>query len=325
MVSESKATPGKSSERDQITVEVLKTYPTVTAFSNALAGATCTLLIQPLSALRTRLQSLNIYSHGLKQEGRSKLISILRLSLKDGVFTLYRGSMCSTALSALGWFLFRYSFDKISQLKVVDFDSKVSNKLVHGCLSSAITSTTLHPMWNAKLNLELQSGRTRVDGWPQYRGAVQYILHTYRNEGWPGLYKGWEAEVVAVFYYSMVISIYETMSEVNWSDYPMLANVKGFQPVANGMLARLIPTTICYPVYVSRTMQLCYETELSHKRLPSVLFWTLKNKKLRGLYAGFQVQLMKSVISGGITFGIYELILRAMARSYGFIKNIDKV
>ncbi|KAK1933420.1 putative mitochondrial carrier protein [Babesia divergens] len=312
-------TEGTLDKRDGITVDVLKTYPTITALSNGLAGAACTLLIQPISALRTRLQSLNIYDHGIHEASKGKLKALLKVSMKDGFLSLYRGATCSVTLSAMGWFLFRYSFDKISQLKIVDFENKLSNKLTNGSLSSIITTTLLHPMWNAKLNLELQTGKTKIDGWPQYRGAIHYIVHTFRSQGWPGLYKGWEAEVAAVFYYALVITIYESMAEINWDDHPLLANAQSIQPVVNGMAARLIPTTLCYPVYVSRTMQLCFATELSHRRLHSVLLWTLKHKKLRGLYAGFQMQLIKSIINGGITFGFYEVILRGMARCYNIM------
>ncbi|CDR96818.1 mitochondrial carrier protein, putative [Babesia bigemina] len=305
--------------RGTLTVEQLKSHPTFTALANAVAGATCTLLLQPIASLRTRLQSLNIYDHGIQGGNRSKFAAMLRLSWRDGILRLYRGGGCSMVISGAGWFLFRYSFDMISHSKIVDFDNKNATKLVNGSLSSLITTAVLHPAWNAKLNMELQTSSTMVDGWPQYRGATHYLLSTFKNEGLPGLYKGWEANLIGVVYYGMVICVYESLAEVDWQQHRFLESVQYAKPIANGMIARIIPTTLCYPVYVSRTMQQCFATELSHRSLFQVFAWTLRNKRLRGLYAGFQMQLAKSVISGGITFGIYEALLASAARCYNFI------
>ncbi|ORM40005.1 Mitochondrial nicotinamide adenine dinucleotide transporter 2 [Babesia sp. Xinjiang] len=312
---------GVSARHDTISVDNIKTHPTVTALSNAIAGAACTLITQPIAALRTRLQSLNIYNHGIPNDNKNKIKSILNISMKDGIFTLYRGGGCSMVISAVGWFLFRFTFDAISQSKIVELESNTATKLANGSLSSLITTAVLHPAWNAKLNLELQTGRTKMDGWPQYRGATHYLLSTFRKEGIAALYKGWEANLVGVFYYGFVICLYESLSEFDWQRYKALQNAQNFKPVVNGMIARIIPTALCYPVYVSRTMQICFATELTHRKLHEVFFWTLKNKKLKGLYAGFQMQLVKSIISGGITFGFYEAILAAIVRGYNFVHD----
>ncbi|EDO08248.1 Mitochondrial carrier family protein [Babesia bovis T2Bo] len=302
--------------KGHITVDYLKSHATVTALSNALAGAMCTLITQPIASLRTRLQSLNIYCHGVPKDARSKLKALYKVSMRDGFFSLYRGGGCSMVISAAGWFIFRFTYDELTQRKVVEFDSKMGNKLILGSLSSLVTTVILHPAWNAKLNIELQTSKTKLDGWPQYRGTMHYLFVTTRDQGIKGLYKGWEVNGIGVIYYGMVICLYETLSESDWEQYPILHKFKSIKPMMNGMLSKIIPTTLCYPFYVSRTMQICFATELTHRKLHEIFFWTLKHKRLSGLYAGFQMQLIKSLVSGGITFGIYEAILIAIAKIY---------
>ncbi|AFZ81314.1 mitochondrial carrier protein domain-containing protein [Theileria equi strain WA] len=295
------------------TIEGLKKRPEITAISNAIAAGLTNAIIQPMAVLRTRIQSMNIYDHGIKSR-QNLIVSILKSCKKDGILSLYKGSLCSVYTSAFGWLAFRFIYDKAGHLQVFKDHDDTKHNLIRGGASSFITSLMLHPLWNAKLAIELQSSQTKIDGWPQYRGAFHYLFYTYKAGGLRAIFTGLPVSLSSVSHHTLLIVIYERLSKCNWSSQPLLAPFESFQPFFNGMASRIVPTALCYPLYVSRTMQQCHGTEITKSSISRIMFWNAHKNKVKGMYAGFQVQIVRSMLSGGIMFALYEGILTNIGR-----------
>lgn len=295
------------------TVEELKKHPSITAVSNAIAAGLTNIIIQPMAVLRTRIQSMNIYDHGIKNR-QNLIVSILRSCKRDGILSLYKGSLCSVYTSAFGWLAFRFIYDKAGHLWPFKDHDDTRYDLIRGCTSSLMTSLMLHPLWNAKLAIELQSSQTKIDGWPQYRGAFHYLFYTYRTGGYRAIFTGLSVSLSSVSHHTLLILIYEKLSKYNWSSQPTLAPFESFKPFVNGMISRIVPTALCYPLYVSRTMQQCHGTEITRFSISRIMFWNAYKNHVKGMYAGFQVQIIRSMLSGGIMFALYEGILTNIGR-----------
>ncbi|KAK2196544.1 bifunctional Mitochondrial substrate-solute carrier/Mitochondrial carrier domain superfamily/NAD-FAD transporter SLC25A32-like [Babesia duncani] len=292
-------------------IDEYKRIPIISAASNAFAAGVVATLVQPLSAIRTRMQSLNIYGHGLKDKQR-QLWPLLMTCKKDGILSLYKGTTVAVGLTTASWFLFRFIFDTTSRLEWISQQPKLTRDLACGCISGFSSTLLLHPFWNARLNLELQSKRTLVDKWPQYRGAFHYIFYNLKHNGFGSLYIAKETTLVTVPHYVMVICLYENLSKIDFNS-SRFAPITQIQPFITGTISKFIPALICYPIYVCRTMQLCHGTSMYNCSLHRVLFSTMLNGP-SALYAGFQVQAFKSLINGGLLFALYEHVHRNMAK-----------
>eukprot|EP00375_Theileria_parva_P001555 XP_764228.1 hypothetical protein [Theileria parva strain Muguga] len=190
----------------------VKEYPSLSAVLNGLAAGMTNILIQPFAVMRTTIQSMNIYTHGIRPD-RSRILEILKSFRAGGIRTMYRGCASSVCISASGWVIFRFLYDKLAHY---DFfkDNRLSVNLARSATSSLITSVILHPFWNARLAIELQSRQTGIDGWPQYRGALNYLIRTfYQKNGLKASFRGLSVSLSSVSHHTLLIVIYDKLSQ----------------------------------------------------------------------------------------------------------------
>ncbi|XP_953238.1 mitochondrial carrier protein, putative [Theileria annulata] len=290
----------------------VKEYPSLSAVLNGLAAGMTNVLIQPFAVMRTTIQSMNIYTHGIGPN-RSKILEILKSFRAGGIRTMYRGCTSSVCISASGWLIFRFLYDKFAHYEFFK-DNRLSVNLARSASSSLITSVILHPFWNARLAIELQSRQTGIDGWPQYRGALNYLIRTlYQKNGIRATFRGLSVSLSSVSHHTLLIVIYDKLSQrklIN-VDNQVFDKVNIF---LNGMISRMIPTLVCYPLYVSRVMQQCHNTEIRSFSIFRIFLWNFKHNNLKGMYSGLPVQVVKSMLSGGIMFSLYEILVRISNR-----------
>ncbi|UKK02802.2 mitochondrial carrier protein [Theileria orientalis] len=300
--------------------EAIKKYATATAVINGIAAGTTNIILQPFAVLRTTIQSMNVYDHGIKTD-RRKIIEILKSFKAGGIRSMYRGCTSSVCLSASGWVVFRFFYDKLSHYELFKDTTKTSVNLTRSATSSLMTSVILHPFWNARLAIELQSAQTRIDGWPQYRGALNYVIRTIAQPG--GLrasFRGLSVSMSAVSHHTLLMVIYDKLSTLKLPTY--LKKAEKVQPFVNGMISRLVPTLVCYPLYVMRVMQQCHNTEVTRYSISRIIFWNYKKNRIKGMYSGLPVQLLRSTLSGGIMFTIYEALLTLSSKLIIHLLNI---
>lgn len=181
--------------------------------------------------------------------------------------------------------------------------------MTSACLASLTTYTCMNPIWLIKTRIQVQEHGKVQEGSPNYKGYMDCIQRVYKEEGIRGFYKGLTASYMGVFESSLYFLFYEFCKK-NWKtsyesyDYFLMAAVCKFGA-----------SILTYPHEVVRTrMRELVNGKSLYSGVFNAFITISKKERLKGLYAGMSVHLLKSVPNAAIMFYVYEELINIYKR-----------
>ncbi|KAG6016989.1 hypothetical protein E4U41_004303 [Claviceps citrina] len=317
--------------------------------AGGVGGMTAATLTAPLDVLKTRLQS-DIYQAQLRAARLAKAQAVTRLNPARAALyhltdtwailrTVYRTEGSRALFKGLGpnligivparsinFFVYGNGKGVISQYWNHGQEA-LWVYLLAGAAAGVATSTATNPIWMVKTRLQLDKNVSERSGGVmqrQYRNSYDCVRQIVRDEGIRGLYKGMSASYLGVTESTLQWVLYEQLKaslarreerirrsgrEKTWWDRTV--DWTGKSGAAGG--AKLIAAILAYPHEVARTRLRQVPTDGGRPKYTGLvqcfkLVW--KEEGLIGLYGGLTPQLMRTVPSAAIMFGMYEGILR---------------
>jgi len=188
-----------------------------------------------------------------------------------------------------------------------DFWKSFGAKLFSGGLAGALANTICYPFDFARTRLasDLKSGK------PQFKGIVDCIMTTVRNQGITGLYTGWLVTCMGAFVYRAgQLGCFKQIQDMNpyQKDKGTLGAVSSFLAVT---VARTVVMPFNYPFdTVRRRMMLQSEKPLSeriYKGSWDCFRQVMAKEGFKGMYKGMIPELFRGV-GGSLVIVVYDRI-----------------
>jgi len=226
-----------------------------------------------------------------------------------------------------------YTYGNGKRIIADEFNNGQEAAWVHLCAAitaGVVTSTATNPIWLVKTRLQLDkstSERAGARAVRQYRNSWDCVRQVVRDEGFRGLYKGMSASYLGVSESTLQWVLYEQMKgylkrreeKIQISGRPKNVwdrTVEWTGRVGAAGSAKLFAAVITYPHEVVRTrLRQAPTTKGGRPKYTGLvqcfkLIW--KEEGLASMYGGLTPHLLRTVPSAAITFGMYEVILKAL-------------
>lgn len=172
------------------------------------------------------------------------------------------------------------------------------------CIASLTVYTVMNPVWLVKTRIQVQEHGKVQEGSPNYKGYIDCIQRVFKEEGIRGFYKGLTASYMGVFESSLYFLFYEFCKKNYKQEY------QPFDYMAMAAVCKFGASAITYPHEVVRTrMRELVNGKSLYSGVFDAFFQIAKKEKIKGLYAGMSVHLLKSVPNAAIMFFVYEAII----------------
>jgi len=278
-------------------------------------GAISKTVMAPVERVKLLMQTQDSNPAVLRGEvERYKGISdcFTRVKSEQGVAAFWRGNLVNCLRyapqqgSALAFNDFLNNAFPIYNPKT-DFWKGFGVKLFSGGLAGAIANTICYPFDFARTRLASDLAK----GKPQFKGILDCILTTVRNQGITGLYTGWTVTCMGAFVYRAgQLGCFKQIQDLNpWQkDKGTLGAISSFGAVT---VARTIVMPFNYPFdTVRRRMMLQSEKPLAERVYKGSIDCFLKvwqKEGPKGMYKGMVPELFRGV-GGSLVIVIYDRI-----------------
>ncbi|EFX04876.1 mitochondrial carrier protein rim2 [Grosmannia clavigera kw1407] len=197
-----------------------------------------------------------------------------------------------------------------------------------GIVAGLATSTATNPIWLIKTRLQLdREGPTASPSSThrRYRNSLDCVRQVVRQEGVRGLYKGMTASYLGAAESTLHWLLYEQLKRGlarrqtaaaaarppdAWDRF-----VEWTGPLAAASAAKLCATLLTYPHEVVRTrlrQAPAADGRRKYTGLVQCFLRVWREEHIAGLYGGLTPHLLRTVPAAGITFGIYEIVLKLL-------------
>jgi solute carrier family 25, member 38 len=140
-----------------------------------------------------------------------------------------------------------------------------------------------------------------------YSSIPQGIRLIYRKEGFKGIFSGWGVTTLRDAPYAGLYVFFYTRMKPLMNDIGLELNFGNF---VSGMWAGLVSTTLCHPFDVVKTrVQLDTRPDIN---MQTVVREMLNNERLTNFFSGYVARGMRKVLSGAITWTVYEYYLKSL-------------
>ncbi|CAK7270608.1 Pyrimidine nucleotide transporter, mitochondrial [Sporothrix epigloea] len=201
-------------------------------------------------------------------------------------------------------------------------------QLVAGVFAGFVTSTATNPIWLIKTRLQLDKSSADASRGIErrYKNSVDCLRQVLRNEGIRGIYKGLTASYLGAAESTLHWLLYEQMKrglerrkariaaqgreETGWDTF-----VEWMGPLGGASAAKLFATLLTYPHEVVRTrlrQAPMADGQRKYTGLVQCFVRVWREERIPGLYGGLTPHLLRTVPAAGITFGIYEIVLKLL-------------
>ncbi|XP_042063948.1 mitochondrial thiamine diphosphate carrier 2-like isoform X1 [Salvia splendens] len=190
-----------------------------------------------------------------------------------------------------------------------------------GAISGGISRTVTSPLDVIKIRFQVQLEPTtqwallRRDVYSQskYTGMVQATKDIFREEGWPGFWRGNVPALLMVMPYTAIqfTVLHKLKSFVSGSsksgDH---INISPYLSYVSGALAGCAATVGSYPFDLIRTLLASQGEPKVYPNMRAAVSDILQRRGFRGLYAGLTPTLIEIVPYAGLQFGTYDTFKR---------------
>ncbi|KAK6461525.1 mitochondrial carrier domain-containing protein [Scheffersomyces coipomensis] len=312
--------------------------------SGASAGFLAGVVVCPLDVVKTRLQAQGDLvksdsNYKIKYKGFvGAFKTILR---EEGFAGLYRGLVPITVGYLPTWTIYFTVYERAKkfypQFLQKNFNIQ-QDALAHFC--SALTaglgsSIAVNPIWVVKTRLMIQTGKgqTIYDHNEKYakenlkrtyyKGTIDAFRKMYKEEGLRVFYSGLVPSIFGLLHVGIHFPVYEELKKILHCDTalshphdPAEPNSILWRLIMASSASKMVASTITYPHEILRTrMQIqAIKQEAKnpgiHKkhRMLNSLIKIYQKEGLRGFYAGYAVNLVRTVPASAVTLVSFEYI-----------------
>ncbi|KAL8481567.1 hypothetical protein ACS0TY_027903 [Phlomoides rotata] len=194
-----------------------------------------------------------------------------------------------------------------------------------GAISGGVSRTVTSPLDVIKIRFQVQLEPTtqwallRRDAYApsKYTGMLQATKAIFREEGWPGFWRGNVPALLMVMPYTAIqfTVLHKLKSLVSGSSKSEdHINISPYLSYVSGALAGCAATVGSYPFDLLRTILASQGEPKIYPNMRSAFTDILNTRGVRGLYAGLTPTLIEIVPYAGLQFGTYDTFKRwAMA------------
>ncbi|MEE6463359.1 hypothetical protein FKM82_005881 [Ascaphus truei] len=217
-------------------------------------GVLSTLVLHPLDLVKIRFA----VSDGL--DLRPKYNGILHCLVtvwqREGLRGLYQGVTPNMWGAGASWGLYFFFYSAIKAYKKEGRTENLSatEHLFSAAGAGALTLCLTNPIWVTKTRLVLQYDAGADPSKRQYRGMFDALAKIYRNEGIPGLYKGFVPGLLGTSHGALQFMAYEEL-KMDYNKHlnrPSDTKLNTLEYIAMAALSKIFAVVATYPYQVVR-------------------------------------------------------------------------
>ncbi|CAI9606071.1 unnamed protein product [Staurois parvus] len=269
-------------------------------------GVISTLVLHPLDLVKIRFA----VSDGL--ELRPKYNGILHCMStvwkQEGVRGLYQGVTPNMWGAGASWGLYFFIYGAIKAYKKEGRaeDLTATEHLLSAAGAGALTLCFTNPIWVTKTRLVLQYDAGADPSKRQYRGMFQALAKIYRQEGIPGLYKGFVPGLFGTSHGALQFMAYEELKlEYNKHlNRPSDTKLNTMEYITMAALSKIFAVLATYPYQVVRAR--LQDQHNRYSGVTDVIRRTWRREGIQGFYKGMVPNVIRVTPACCITFVVYE-------------------
>ncbi|KAK6751683.1 hypothetical protein RB195_003228 [Necator americanus] len=221
----------------------------------------------------------------------------------EGVRGIYQGLTPNMVGSAMSWGLYLQWYHKIQEILPFRSPNVNIDNFLCGFFSGAAVMCITNPIWVTKTRLCLQY---ETSGTKKYSGTVDCLTKIFKEEGIPGLYRGFVPGLIGTTHGALQFMIYNRMKvwRCHQLDLEENTHLGTRDYLMFSALSKSIATTVTFPYQVLRT-------RMQDHNVRSGGVWrttvdTLRREGFRGLYKGCLMANLRQLPAAVVTFVTYE-------------------
>ncbi|XP_026868093.2 solute carrier family 25 member 32b [Electrophorus electricus] len=267
-------------------------------------GVVSTLVLHPLDLVKIRFA----VSDGLELRPKYRGIWHCMRSIwqQEGLRGLYQGVTPNVWGSGASWGLYFFFYNAIKAYikEGRQTELRATEHLVAAAEAGAMTLCLTNPIWVTKTRLVLQYS-TDPSKKP-YKGMVDTLVKIYRQEGIPGLYRGFVPGLFGTSHGALQFMAYEELKR-DYSRHRRMhsdAKLNPLEYITMAALSKIFAVVTTYPYQVVRAR--LQDQHNSYSGVLDVIRRTWRNEGALGFYKGLVSNMIRVTPACCITFVVYE-------------------
>uniref|UniRef100_A0A7S4P743 Mitochondrial carrier protein n=1 Tax=Guillardia theta TaxID=55529 RepID=A0A7S4P743_GUITH len=281
--------------------------------AGAISGVATRCCVAPLDVIKIRLQ-LQTNCQGSSRDYRGFLGTFQTIVRREGVVALWKGNLAAEFLwgGYMGTQFLAYRSLQAQDTRLND-GSKVLRDLICGGLAGGFATMTTYPFDLVRTRLAAQT-EPKI-----YHGVLDAFYRILISERMRGFYRGLAPSLIQVMpYMGIQFSIYEALKR-----FISTQTKEGSQGWKESMFCGCVAGSISkistLPLDVTKKrMQVMGTTMLAASQgrkissMREVVRGILRDEGWQGFFRGGLPSVMKTALSSGLSFAIYELMLKIL-------------
>ncbi|KAG8570283.1 hypothetical protein GDO81_011192 [Engystomops pustulosus] len=269
-------------------------------------GVISTLVLHPLDLVKIRFA----VSDGL--DLRPKYNGILHCMStvwrREGLRGLYQGVTPNMWGAGASWGLYFFFYNAIKAYKKEGRAENLTatEHLLSAAGAGALTLCFTNPIWVTKTRLVLQYDAGVDPSRRQYRGMFHALAKIYRQEGIPGLYKGFVPGLLGTSHGALQFMAYEELKmEYNKHlNRPIDTKLNTLEYITMAALSKIFAVMATYPYQVVRAR--LQDQHNQYSGVIDVIRRTWRKEGVHGFYKGIIPNVIRVTPACCITFVVFE-------------------
>ena len=304
--------------------------------AGAASGFLAGVVVCPLDVVKTRLQAQGAgYRERNPKSPRqvpkySGFIGAFKTILREeGVRGLYRGLVPITIGYLPTWTIYftvyeraKVFYPKFIREHFADTESATVSHFLSALTAGSASSVLVNPIWVVKTRLMIQTGKESNiygDGKrvTHYKGTTDAFTTMYKEEGLGVFYSGLIPSLFGLLHVGIHFPVYEKLKQaLDCNLTPQHQNGDSlllWRLIVASSVSKMIASTVTYPHEILRTrMQIqSYKAkkepgQVKKSKLLQIMTRIYKKEGLRGFYAGYTINLARTVSASAVTLVSFE-------------------
>ncbi|XP_068180350.1 solute carrier family 25 member 32b [Antennarius striatus] len=275
-------------------------------------GVVSTLVLHPLDLVKIRFA----VSDGL--DLRPKYSGILHCMksvwMQEGLRGLYQGVTPNVWGAGASWGFYFLFYNAIKGYRKEGRETELSptEHLLSAAGAGILSLTITNPIWVTKTRLMLQYDTDPTS--KQYKGMIDTLVKIGRQEGVPGLYKGYVPGLFGTSHGALQFMAYEELKKdyYKYKNLPPDTKLNAMEYITMAALSKIFAVAITYPYQVIRAR--LQDQHNKYAGVVDVIRRTWRNEGAIGFYKGIIPNVIRVTPACCITFVVYENVSRFLLR-----------
>ncbi|KAK6457236.1 mitochondrial carrier protein [Scheffersomyces xylosifermentans] len=304
----------------------------IITMAGAASGFLAGIVVCPLDVVKTRLQAQGAMAKNnsnMAIQYKGFLGAFKTILREEGIRGLYRGLVPITIGYLPTWTIYFTVYERAKKVypsilyKYAGIERDSATHFISALTAGTASSIAVNPIWVVKTRLMIQigkgqtiydtmSGHSKGPKRTYYKGTLDALRTMYREEGIRVFYSGLVPSLFGLLHVGIHFPVYEQLKKIFHCDTDVkYTNSILWRLIIASSLSKMVASTITYPHEILRTrMQLQDTKNISQKhqkgRLASAIAKIYKKEGLKGFYAGYGINLARTVPASAVTLVSFE-------------------